>query len=95
MAKLREDFFNYAYITTATTTQVKTGAGILKRIVINKPVSTGTISIIDNISGSTVNIGIVTSTADLKPFFIDFDLKFSTGLRIITTQTQDITVVYA
>lgn len=95
MAKLREDFFNYQRINTATTTQVKNGPGILKRIVVNVPVSTGTISLIDNSSGSTVNIGVITSTADLKPFYIDFDLKFTTGLRIITTQAQDITVIYA
>jgi hypothetical protein len=85
---------SYEYITTATTTQVKTGAGILHKIVINIPVSTGTISLIDNTTGSTVNIGIITSTADLKPYELIYDLRFTTGLRIITTQAQDITVVY-
>lgn len=90
----RTDAYATNYITTATTTQVKTGPGVLKRIVINKPVSTGTISIVDNTSGTTVTHGIITSTADLKPFYIDFDVRFSTGLRIITTQAQDITVVY-
>ena len=90
----RTDAHATNYITTATTTQVKIGPGVLKRIVINKPVSTGTISIVDNTAGTTVTHGIITSTADLKPFYIDFDVRFSTGLRIITTQAQDITVVY-
>jgi hypothetical protein len=85
---------DYEYITTATTTQVKTGSGILHKIVINTPVSTGTVSIIDNTAGSTVNVGIITSTADLKPYAIEYNARFSTGLRIITTQTQDITVIY-
>jgi hypothetical protein len=76
--KLVDDSYKYTRITTATTTQVKTGAGVLKRIVVNVPVSAGTISIIDNITGSTVNVGVITSTADLKPFFIDFDIKITT-----------------
>jgi hypothetical protein len=91
----REEAFSYLRIADASTTQVKGGPGVLKRIVVNVPVSAGTISLIDNTSGSTVNIGVITSTADLKPYFIDFDIRFSTGLRIITAQAQDITVVYA
>jgi len=81
-------------ITTATTTQVRTGPCVLKRIVINVPVSTGTISLIDNTSGSTVTHGVVTSTADLKPFVIECDYRFYTGLRVITTQAQDICLVW-
>jgi len=90
----RTDAYATNYITTATTTQVKIGPGVLKRIVINKPVATGTIGIIDNITGTTVTAGLITSTTDLKPFYIDYDIRFSTGLRIVTTQAQDITVVY-
>jgi hypothetical protein len=85
---------SYRYITTATTTQVKTGSGILHKIILNTPVSTGTVSIIDNTAGSTVNVGIITSTADVKPFALEYNARFATGLRIITTQSQDITVVY-
>jgi hypothetical protein len=91
----RNEAGKVAYITTATTTQVKGGRGVLKRIIVNTPVSTGTIGLIDGTAGTTVNIGQIVSTADLKPYFIDFDIQFSSGLRIVTTQTQDITVVYA
>ena len=91
----REEAGAFARITTATTTQVRIGPGVLKRIVVNTPVSAGTIGLIDGQSGTTVNIGTITSTADLKPYFIDFDLKFASGLRIVTVQTQDITVIYA
>lgn len=91
----RNEACEHAYITTATTTQVKNGPGVLKRIVVNVPVSTGTIGLIDGRSGTTVNMGVITSTADLKPYFIDYDVKFTDGLRIVTTQTQDITVVYS
>ena len=82
-------------ITTATTTQVKGGPGLLKRIVVNVPISAGTISIIDNTSGTTVTHGVITSTADLKPYVIECGYLMSTGIRIITAQAQDICVVYA
>lgn len=83
----------FAYIASATTTQVKSGAGILHKIIINTPVA-GTISLIDNTAGSTVNIGLITMTADLKPYELVYDLAFATGLRIITSVASDVTVVY-
>ena len=90
----RDSAYTSARITTATTTQVKLGPGVLKRIVVNTPVSAGSIGLIDGQSGTTVTIGQIVSTADLKPYFIDFDVKFASGLRIVTAQAQDITVVY-
>lgn len=90
----RTDAYSSTRITTATTTQVKSGPGVLKRIVVNTPVSAGSIGLIDGTSGTTVTIGAIVSTADLKPYFVDFDVRFSTGLRIVTAQAQDITVVW-
>jgi hypothetical protein len=84
----------YAHITTATTTQVKSGSGICHKIVLGTPVSTGTVLVIDNTSGSTPVIALITSTADLKPYEIELNARFATGLRITTTQSQDITVIY-
>lgn len=83
--------FNYISATKAT--QVKSGAGILHKIIINTPVA-GTISLIDSTSGSTANIGIITMTADVKPYELTYDLAFVTGLRIITSVDADVTVVY-
>lgn len=77
----------------AATTQVKSGAGILHKIIINTPVA-GTISVIDNTAGSTVNIALITMTADVKPYELTYDLAFATGLRIITSVAADVTVVY-
>jgi hypothetical protein len=84
---------SYAYISTGATTQVKSGSGILHKIVINTPLA-GTISIIDNTAGSTVNLGLITMTADVKPYVMEYNCRFSTGLRIITSVAADITVVY-
>lgn len=95
MSKREDEGYTGTRITTATTTQVRTGPCLLKRIVINVPVSTGTISIIDNTSGTTVTHGVITSTADLKPFVMELGYKMTNGIRIITTQAQDIVVVHA
>ena len=81
----------YAYIGTATTTQVKTGNGILHKIIIGET-SAGAISIIDNTSGTTVNL------ASLKASIVEgtyvFDCVFNAGLRIITAGASKITVIY-
>lgn len=91
MSKIKNTVTN---ITTATTTQVKTGPCILKRIVFNVPVSTGTVTLCDATAGTTSTHGVITSTADLKPFVLELGYRFSTGLRVVTTQAQDITLVW-
>jgi hypothetical protein len=85
---------SYDHIAGAATTQVKSGSGILHKIVLNTPVASSTISLIDNTSGSTVNLGLITNTTDVKPYVIEYNARFSTGLRIITSGADDITVVY-
>lgn len=83
--------YEKSYISTATTTQVKTGAGVLKAIVIGETAA-GAISIIDNTAGSTANIGVL--KASIVEGTYTFDVAFSAGLRIITAGASKITVVY-
>ena len=91
----RSSSYGKKYITTATTTNVRTGPCVLKRIVVNVPISTGTITIYDDVaSGTTTPIAIITSTADLKPFSLEFDCQMTNGIQIVTTQSQNITVIY-
>lgn len=85
---------SYTYITSATTTQVKSGKGILHKIVLNKPVASSTIKLIDNTTGTTANIAIITNTSDVKPYELIYDCRFSTGLRIVTSGADDITVIW-
>jgi hypothetical protein len=84
----------YYRIAGAATTQVKTGRGRLRRIVFNKPVASSTVTLIDNTTGTTANIGVITNTTDVKPYFLDYNMIFMTGLRIVTSGADDITVVY-
>jgi hypothetical protein len=91
MPQLRDNY-KYRYIDSATTTQIYSGQGQLVRIVVGETAA-GAISIIDNTSGSTVNIG--TLKASIAEGTYDFGVQFATGLRIITAATSKITVVYA
>lgn len=81
----------YEYISTATTTQVKTGSGYLKSITVTETAA-GSIKIIDGTSGSTTNLGEL--KASITEGTYEFDVKFNTGLRIITAGASKITVSY-
>ena len=82
---------NYAYINTATTTQVKTGGGFLHAITVNTTAA-GTIGLIDNTAGTTVNIGSLAASAAVGTY--TYNLAFQAGLRIVTAAASDITVSY-
>ena len=85
----------FTNITSATTTTVKSGIGVLKRITFNKPVMTSTVTIYNNTAASGTKIGTITNTTDVKPYFLDFGVFFDTGLTIVTSGADDITVVTA
>ena len=92
MSEYRQRFAN---ITTATTTVVKSGAGRLIHIVVNKPVSASTITIYNNTAASGTKIGTITNSTVVTPYCLDYDARFDTGLTIVTSGADDITVVYA
>lgn len=85
---------NKAYITTQTTTLVKSGAGFLYSITLNKPVATGTIELDDALT-NTAPFGIITTPTSPQPVTLTYNVAFSTGLSITTAvASQDITVSY-
>lgn len=81
-------------ITTATTTVVKSGPGTLWRITLNKPVASSTITIYDNTTNSGTKLGTITNTTDVKPYFLKYGGRFETGLTIVTSGADDITVTF-
>lgn len=87
---------SYANITTATTTTVKSGAGFLHRIQINKSVASATITIYDSLTATGTKIGTLTFGASLLTDFptAELDVAFSIGLTIVTSGATDITVSY-
>lgn len=82
---------SYTYISTATTTTVKSGAGVLQSIIVNGG-TTGTIIGYDNTAGSGPIIFSFDTTNALAPFM--FNIAFTTGLTIVTSAATKITVTY-
>lgn len=88
----------YRNITTATTTTCKTGSGRLIAIVVNTAVTSGTMTVYDNTTASGTVIATITEPATLlqNHYTIDYKaLEFRTGLTVVTTGTQNITVVFS
>jgi len=78
----------YSYITSATTTQV--GSACKKVVVVVNTALTGTIKVIDGITGTTANVATITNPG-VGAMFTYFDLN--SGVRIVTSATCDITVL--
>lgn len=80
----------YKYISSATTTVCKYGAGNLHTIVNNDNV--GSVIVYDNTAGS----GTIIASIDLSKVLgtLTFDIQYSTGLTLVTTGSVKITVVY-
>ena len=83
--------YNYQYISTATTTTVKSGAGVLKSITIGETAA-GAITIYDNTAASGTVIGVLKASHAEQT--LDFSVAFSTGLTIVTAGASKLTVSY-
>lgn len=86
-----EQRFSFSYISTATTTVIRTGAGLLHTITVNGGTA-GTIIAYDNTSAAGTIIASFDSTNALETY--TFDVSFSTGLTIITSAATKLTVSY-
>lgn len=87
----------FSNITSAATTTVKSGAGVFHKLCINTYSATATITMYNSTTATGTKIGTITNPATLiaeGPNCAVFDVYFSLGLTIVTTGTQDITVVY-
>jgi hypothetical protein len=81
----------FSYISTATTTTVKSGSGILEKIIVSTVGSSSTATIYDNTAGSGTVVGVI-NTDSLGTY--NYGGRFATGLTIVTVGTPKITVVY-
>lgn len=92
MTAARGDAFRYTNITTNTTTVVKTGLGALMGIHYNTPAGSGTVTVYDNTAGSGTKIATITkTTTGLVPLYV----QFKTGLTVVTSAADDITVMWS
>lgn len=86
-----EERFAPAYISTATTTTVKSGSGFFHRLIVNGG-TTGTIIIYDNTAASGTIIASFDTTNAIQS--IEFNVTFTTGLTIVTSAATKLTVAY-
>lgn len=87
---------SYSHITANTTTTIKTGIGILKKIVVNtKGASSNIATVYDNTTGTGTVIAVIDTTSEIGA--MEYDLAFTTGLTIVTATgtPADLTVVYS
>jgi len=80
-----------SYIATATTTVVKSGAGVLHTIVVGETAA-GTITVYDNTAASGTIIAVLKASVVENTY--TFDRAFSTGLTIVTGAASKIHVSY-
>lgn len=89
--------YKFLNIVGAATTVVKAAPGVLKRIVFNKKVLSGVITIYDNASvASGTKVGTITNPGTLldNAQQLDYDVNLDNGLVIVTSAADDITVVF-
>lgn len=87
----------YTNITTNTTTTVRSGAGVLRYITVNKPVGSAVTTIYDSKAASGTKIGTITmpATPTENNFTLRYNVVFTTGLTIVTDSSVDITVCWS
>ena len=87
---------SYAHLNSTGTTTIKSGAGILRRVVINtKGSASNTFTVYDNTSGSGTVIAAIDTVNGVSSHF-EYNVAFSTGLTVVnaTGTSADITVIY-
>lgn len=86
-----ETSFLSAYISTATTTTVKSGTGKLHSITLGETAA-GAITIYENTAASGTIIAVLKASIAEQTFV--FDVRFTTGLTILTAGASKLTVSY-
>jgi len=88
---------SFTNITTATTTVVIGRSARLRRIVNNRKVANGVITIYDNASAASgTKVGTITNPAVLLDSAegLEYDVFCQNGIVVVTSSTDDITVVW-
>lgn len=89
-SNLRDDH-KYAYIDSATTTQVDTGNGRLVRVLITETAA-GAITIADSASAATPVVALF--KASIAEGDYEVGITYTTGLRVVTAGASKVTLVY-
>ncbi len=82
---------NCTYISTATTTTVKSGAGRVARIVLTETAA-GSITVYDNTAASGTILAVL--KASIVEGVYEFNCRFGTGLTIVTAGASKLSVIW-
>ena len=87
---------HFLNIASAATNLVRTGPGILERITVNRAIASGVITIYDSLSATGTVIATITHPGTLlqNQYDLEFGVRFSTGLTIVTGSTDNVTAVF-
>lgn len=87
---------SFRNIAGAATTVIKTTAATLVGIVVNKAVASGVITVYDNTAASGTKVATITNPGTLlhSQIALPYDAYCSTGLTVVTSAADDITVIY-
>ena len=90
--------FSYAHLATSgNQATLKTGAGLLGRVIINSFTASGQVTLYDGTAttGSVIAIVKLNGTAASEPPYVaPYDVAFSSGLFINLDRAMDVTVSY-
>jgi hypothetical protein len=87
--------YTYTRVTSAGTTLVKTGPGVLHAVACNTPTSTATIELDDAITNTAPIIGKILFAAAATPSTVVYDVAFTTGLSVtVAVATVDATIIW-
>ena len=87
----------FSNVTASGSTNVKTGAGFLHSVTVNRPSANLTVGIYGNTTGAAPvigNLGVPATVTSMAPFTVNYDAAFTLGLTLVTSGTTDITVSY-
>lgn len=83
----------YVHLAAAGGTLVKSGAGVLNRIVVNTGAASATLVLEDAVgAGGTIEIASISAAA---PLSLDYGVTFTNGLYVTVTGTPDITITFS
>lgn len=89
--------WNYRNITGQATTVIKSGPGVLGKVIINQPANNATITIYDNTAASGTKIATITLPASIQDDVdvLTYNVAFNTGLTVVTAVAdENVTITY-
>jgi len=84
----------YRNLTTAATSVLKSSQGVLHSVCVNNPSGSDTVTIYDNTAASGTKIATLALTTSSPTGCYVYDATFNTGLTVVKSGTNDITVNY-